>query len=145
MKVIYTDKPGSESGVCYRLLSEFFGVISSATDVVVQGDNPSIIEAYKRAGIKVSAAGDDGLRLDGPTVAEYIAAGYKASNYPPQGYASRSTAEEIEEALKLEQEAPETDPQKMKVPELKEWLTGKGIDFDASAKKEDLQALVPKE
>ncbi|WP_122544362.1 HeH/LEM domain-containing protein [Pseudomonas viridiflava] len=145
MKVIYTDKPGSESGTCYRLLSEFFGVISSATDVVVQGDNPSIIEAYKRAGIKVSAAGDDGLRLDGPTISEYVSAGYKASSYPPQGYASRSTDEEVSEALKLEQEAPETDPLKMKVPELKDWLTGKGIEFDATAKKEDLQALVPKE
>ncbi|KPY33139.1 HeH/LEM domain-containing protein [Pseudomonas syringae] len=85
------------------------------------------------------------LRTDGPTVSEYVAAGYKASNYPPKGYESRSSAEEIAEALKLEQEAPETDPLKMKVPELKEWLTGKGIDFDASAKKEDLQALVPKE
>ncbi|KQQ60150.1 hypothetical protein ASF84_05440 [Pseudomonas sp. Leaf127] len=145
MKVIYTDKPGSEPGVCYRLLSEFFGVISAATDVFVQGDNPKIIEAYQRAGIKVSGADGDGLRLDGPTVSEFVAAGYKASNYPPQGYASRSTADEIEQALKLEQEAPETDPLKMKVPELKDWLTAKGIDFDASAKKEDLQALIPKE
>ena len=34
-------------------------------------------------------------RSDGPTVAEYVAAGYKAANYPPAGYASRSTAEEI--------------------------------------------------
>jgi len=85
------------------------------------------------------------LRTDGPTVSEYVAAGYKASNYPPKGYAPRSTPEEIEEALKLEQEAPETDPLKMKVPELKEWLTAKGIEFDTTAKKEDLQALVPKE
>ena len=38
MKVIYTDKPGKERGVCYRLLSEFFGVIGSATEVVVDGD-----------------------------------------------------------------------------------------------------------
>lgn len=145
MKVIYTDKPGSEPGVCYRLLSEFFGVISAATDVVIHGDNPGIIEAYRRAGIKVSAAGDDGLRLDGPTIAEFVAAGYKASSYPPEGYASRSTDDEVAEARKLEQEAPETDPLKMKVPDLKDWLTGKGIEFDATAKKEDLQALVPKE
>lgn len=41
----------------------------------------------------------DGLRLDGPTVEEYIAAGYQALNYPPNGYASRSTAEEIEAAI----------------------------------------------
>ncbi len=101
MKVIYTDKPGKERGVCYRLLSEFFGVIGSATEVVVEGDAPEIFDAYQAAGVKVS---------DGN-----------------------------------EQEAPETDPLKMKVPELKEWLTAKGITFDATAKKEDLQALVPAE
>lgn len=149
MKVIYTDKPGSEPGVCYRLLSEFFGVISSATDVVVQGDNPNIIEAYKRAGIKVSEANADGLRFDGPTIAEYVAAGYQASNYPPQGYVSRSSDEEIAAALAAQtgpaSSATETDPLKMTVPDLKTWLTAKGIEFDASAKKEDLQALVPKE
>ena len=88
MKVIYTNKPGKERGVCYRLLSEFFGVIGSATEVVVDGDAPDIYGAYQAAGIKVS---------DG------------------------------------------------KVPELKEWLTEKGIAFDPSAKKEDLQALVPAE
>jgi hypothetical protein len=101
MKVIYTDKPGIERGVCYRLLSEFFGVIGSATEVVVEGDAPDIFDAYQAAGIRVS---------DGK-----------------------------------EPEAPETDPLKMKVPELKEWLTTKGITFDATAKKEDLQALVPSE
>lgn len=36
---------------------------------------------------------------DGPTLAEYMAAGYLASNYPPVGYASRSTPEEIAEAM----------------------------------------------
>ncbi|WP_439864534.1 HeH/LEM domain-containing protein [Pseudomonas antarctica] len=101
MKVIYTDKPGKERGVCYRLLSEFFGVIGSATEVVVDGDAPDIFDAYQAAGIKVSGG--------------------------------------------KEQEIPETDPLKMKVPELKEWLTEKGITFDATAKKEDLQALVPAE
>lgn len=99
MKVIYTDKPGKERGVCYRLLSEFFGVIGTATEVVVEGDAPDIFDAYQATGIKVS---------DGK-----------------------------------EPENKETDPLKMKVPELKEWLTEKGIAFDPSAKKEDLQALVP--
>lgn len=101
MKVIYTDKPGKERGVCYRLLSEFFGVIGSATEVVVDGDAPDIVDAYQAAGIRVS---------DGN-----------------------------------EQETQETDPLKMKVPQLKEWLTEKGITFDPTAKKEDLQALVPAE
>ncbi|MDE2097470.1 MAG: hypothetical protein KGL39_09515 [Patescibacteria group bacterium] len=31
----------------------------------------------------------DGLRTDGPTLAEYVAAGYKAESYPPQGYAPK--------------------------------------------------------
>ena len=101
MKVIYTDKPGNERGVCYRRLSEFFGVIGSATEVVVDGDAPDIVDAYQAAGIKAS---------DGK-----------------------------------ESESKETDPLKMKVPELKEWLTEKGIAFDPTAKKEDLQALVPAE
>lgn len=101
MKVLYTDNPGRERGVCYRLLSQFFGVISTATEVVVEGDAPEIVDAYQAAGIKVS---------DGK-----------------------------------EPESAETDPLKMKVPELKEWLTKKGIAFDAAALKEDLQALVPKE
>jgi hypothetical protein len=39
------------------------------------------------------------LRQDGPTVAEYVAAGYKAASYPPAGYASRSTPEEIAAAI----------------------------------------------
>ncbi len=100
-------------------------------------------QAQAESGSGNGGAGE--LRQDGPTVGEYVAEGYKASNYPPQGYASRSAAEDIEEALKREQDAPETDPLKMKVPELKEWLTAKGIEFDATAKKEDLQALVPNE
>jgi hypothetical protein len=145
MKVIYTDKPGNEPGVCYRLTDEFFGVISAATKVIVDGDFPHITAAYQRAGIAVEDGKSTGLREDGPTVVEFVAAGYKASNYPPEGYASRSTVEEIAEALKDEKGDPETDPLKMKVPELKEWLTAKGIFFGATAKKEDLQALVPAE
>ena len=83
----------------------------------------------------------NGLKLDGPTIAEFLAAGYPAANYPPEGYASRSSQEEIDAAIDAQKE---TDPLKMKVPDLKAWLTGKGIEFDPSANKEALQALVPK-
>lgn len=38
----------------------------------------------------------------------------------------------------------ETNPLKMGVPALKEWLTAKGIAFDAGANKKALQALVPR-
>ncbi|UQS91715.1 HeH/LEM domain-containing protein [Pseudomonas chlororaphis subsp. piscium] len=83
-------------------------------------------------------------RQDGPTVAEWIEAGYLAENYPPSGYVSRSSQEEIDAAIQLQKDAKsETDPLKMTVPQLKDWLTAKGITFDGSAKKEDLQALVP--
>ncbi|MFU2330319.1 HeH/LEM domain-containing protein [Pseudomonas sp. NFX98] len=84
------------------------------------------------------------LRVDGPTIVEFIEAGYLASNYPPEGYESRSSKEEIDAAVQAQTEAEaETDPLKMTVPKLKEWLTAKGIDFDAGANKPALQALVP--
>lgn len=40
----------------------------------------------------------DKLREDGPTVAEYVKAGYSAMKYPPNGYVSKSTPEEIHAA-----------------------------------------------
>ncbi|WP_417585325.1 HeH/LEM domain-containing protein [Pelagibacterium sp.] len=40
-------------------------------------------------------------------------------------------------------EAGETDPHTMNVPELKDWLTEQGIEYEAGAKKADLQALIP--
>lgn len=44
----------------------------------------------------------EALRDDGPTVAEYVGAGYQAVNYPPSGYASRSTPEEIADAAAVQ-------------------------------------------
>ncbi|WKL53334.1 hypothetical protein Q1W70_01725 [Pseudomonas kielensis] len=83
----------------------------------------------------------NGLKLDGPTIAEFVEAGYLAVNYPPESYAARSSQEEIDAAIETQKE---TDPLKMKVPDLKAWLIGKGVEFDPSANKEALQALVPK-
>ncbi|SRR6266852_8634651 len=51
------------------------------------------------------------LKDDGPTIAEYMAAGYKASTYPPKGWASKSSDEEIREAIDKEKiEAVKPDP-----------------------------------
>lgn len=144
MKVIYTNSPGSERGTCYRRLDQFFGVIDGATSVSVQGDAPHIGEAYQRQGISVSEI-EEGLRLDGPTIAQWVAEGYKASAYPPAGYASVSSQAEIDKAIEAEGGDDETDPHKMKVPQLREWLTAQGITFDAALNKPDLQALIPKE
>ena len=51
----------------------------------------------------------DGL-ADGPTIAEFVAAGYPASAYPPRGYASRSTAEEIAAAIAAQTSLPAPGP-----------------------------------
>jgi len=86
-----------------------------------------------------------GLREDGPTVGEWVEAGYPAATYPPAGYSSRSSQEEIEAAIQVQKDAEnETDPLKMTVPKLKEWLTANNIAFEASMTKPVLQALVPK-
>jgi hypothetical protein len=44
---------------------------------------------------------------NGPTVAEWVNAGYLAANYPPSGYASKSTPEEIAAAVAAQAAAPE--------------------------------------
>ncbi|MGY2365996.1 hypothetical protein ACW9IO_25870 [Pseudomonas azotoformans] len=86
----------------------------------------------------------NGLKLDGPTIAEFVEAGYQAVNYPPKGYAARSSQEEIDAAIEAQEIADtETDPLKMTVPKLKDWLTAKGIAFEPGANKPALQALVP--
>ncbi|WP_370601191.1 HeH/LEM domain-containing protein [Pseudomonas nitroreducens] len=58
-------------------------------------------------------------------------------------------AEKVPEAaLKPEwraEEAPESDPAKMKVADLRNWLAEKGVSFDPSATKADLLKLVPAE
>ena len=86
--------------------------------------------------------GGNGLKLDGPTIAEFVEAGYQALNYPPTGYASRSAQEEIDAAIEAQKKL-NPDPLQMKVPDLKVWLTANSIAFDPSANKEALQALVP--
>jgi hypothetical protein len=83
------------------------------------------------------------LREDGPTVEEYVAAGYLAANYPPQGYVSRSTAEQIAAAMAT-QGADTGGDGRLSIGEIREALTAKGIDFDPKAKKPELLALLEK-
>ncbi|KQM79824.1 HeH/LEM domain-containing protein [Xylophilus sp. Leaf220] len=87
--------------------------------------------------------GSDELRADGPTVKEFVAAGYQAANYPPAGYASKSTPEEIADAIGA-QGAPAVPPAStLTVPELKAALDAAGIAYKASAPKAELLALLP--
>lgn len=46
--------------------------------------------------------GETELKTDGPTVEEYVKAGFKASEYPPKGYSSKSNKEEINNFIALE-------------------------------------------
>lgn len=39
---------------------------------------------------------------EGPTVEQWVEAGYRAENYPPEGYESRSTPEEIAAAIEAQ-------------------------------------------
>ncbi|KQM78907.1 HeH/LEM domain-containing protein [Xylophilus sp. Leaf220] len=88
------------------------------------------------------SVGSDELRADGPTVKEFVAAGYQAANYPPAGYASKSTPEEIADAIRA-QGAPAVPPGPQTVADLKTALDAAGIAYKASASKAELQALLP--
>lgn len=66
----------------------------------------------KKSAAKAKGKGKDALRDDGPTVAEFVKAGYLASNYPPEGYAARSTPEEI--AVAIDAEEPDTTKSELK-------------------------------
>ncbi len=46
-----------------------------------------------------------GLRQDGPTVEEFVAAGYSAKGYPPPGYAAISSDEDVAIWIALEEKA----------------------------------------
>lgn len=73
-------------------------IVTDAGPVVINKSdydrNPDQFTLHDAAAVDPNA-----LRNDGPTIAEFIAAGYPASNYPPKGYASKSTVEEIAAAV----------------------------------------------
>jgi hypothetical protein len=52
---------------------------------------------------------ENGLRLDGPTLSEWKAGGYKAKAYPPKGYAARPEPSKPEAPAEPEQT--ELDPE----------------------------------
>lgn len=88
---------------------------------------------------KAQGKGKDALRDDGPTVAEYVAAGYLASNYPPEGYAARSTPEEIETAVKAEKSAQErVELEKLTNKQLQELAAAEGVEIEGDDNKASL-------
>lgn len=62
-------------------------------------DELDLDESFYKATGRLSAQSVTVDPNSGPTVEEWVAAGYKASNYPPSGYVSKSTPEEIAAAV----------------------------------------------
>lgn len=143
----------------------FDGIKSEQLSVGDERDFGSMAEGLKKAGLigEISATipnpgdgkGAPTLRDDGPTIAQYVEAGYPATGYPPQGYASRSTPEEIEAAITAQKaadgdgdaakaaEALHSDLMKLTVAQLREKATEMKLQIAEHAKKDDIiDALV---
>lgn len=97
--------------VLKRFPCSFDGIRSEMLSPGDERDFGSMADGLVKAGLigetdgGAKTKGKTGLRDDGPTIAEFVSAGYAASAYPPKGYASRSTPEEIAAAVKAEEEA----------------------------------------
>lgn len=86
------------------------------------------VQAAKPVGPPTDAAG---LRLDGPTYEEYVAAGYAPDTYPPQGYASKGVPDEA----KRDEIALRAALTKMSSEELKTWLVEHDVPLDGLTNK----------
>lgn len=85
------------------------GAMAVADDIVeVAEDEARNLLHRNKARLATAEDGEDFAQADGPTIEEYVAAGYDASNYPPDGYASRSTDEEILAAIEAQEAAKKT-------------------------------------
>ena len=120
IKPSYGDFGRVSRGVVLKDISKALAekLISSGAYVEATPEDLKASETVEAGSAKPRAKGkqprspadrQSGLRQDGPTIAEYVSAGYRASNYPPDGYASRSTDEEIAAAIKAQKEAIEAE------------------------------------
>lgn len=134
----------------------FDGIHSVDMQVGDKRDFGSMAAALKKAGLIGDIDGRETspavteLRDDGPTVAEYVSKGYLAVNYPPQGYASRSTQEEIDAAVKAQEdvkgpedaakaaEALRADFAKLTVAQLREKAAEMRVQIADDAKKDGI-------
>ena len=83
--------------------------VEVGTVITVSGDKVPAALVNKCEVLDGDTGGKDRLtgQKEGPTVEEYVAAGYRAEDYPPQGYESRSTQEEIAAAIEAQKAADE--------------------------------------
>lgn len=84
--------------------------VALATARVAHEDAKLVVEHATRAADAKTKRGappppSQAGNWDGPTIKDYVAAGYSAKTYPPAGYAARSTPEEIASAVAEEKKA----------------------------------------
>lgn len=85
------------------------GVIAKSGDVVEVSEAEAVSLLHRdKARLATAADGVDVPDTEGPTVEEYVAAGFRAENYPPEGYASRSTDDEILAAITAQEAKDDT-------------------------------------
>lgn len=78
---------------------------------MIYPDGPTNAEGKPNVGIVVKDAQEekarlaDKLKTDGPTIEKWVADGYKASDYPPEGYAPNSSEAKIKAAIEAEKNA----------------------------------------
>lgn len=81
-----------------RLLCEIVGATAADMEIArMAAETPAQVAAED------PPRDDKGLRTDGPTIKEWVDRNYPARNYPPSGYASKSTPEEIAAAVAAEE------------------------------------------
>lgn len=115
-------------GQAYRSIVDATDTVHGFNDPVVVAAKQALIAEVEGSLVRgLAAEVDQALREDGPTLEEYVAAGYKAENYPPRGFAKRDTpyvppkpAEELatEKRAGVAEEKPAADPN-VKCPECK--------------------------
>src|SRR6267142_1991969 len=89
------------------MIEKNFGKYSLENPHPGYGKDPNIIND---AAEENAALGKVELKEDGPTIAEFMSAGYKASQYPPKGYAAKSSDEEVNAEIEKEKAAAKPDP-----------------------------------
>ncbi len=67
---------------------------------VTKANGDKVIVNTKAEEDEVLGHSADKLKDNGPTISEYVAAGFDPATYPPKGYASKNTKEEVKEFIK---------------------------------------------
>lgn len=80
------------------------------------------------------------LRIDGPTLAEYVAAGYPAETYPPQGYADLEPIP-VEPDEPVDQHA-ESGYRPVTGQEIQDYVRAKSLGLEGRPSKGDVAAFL---